>query len=490
LSALTMNGHMETKPTAGRPDAGFIFALIIVAYFLDVIDFSIVQVALPAIRAQFSVSLPDVQWVIGAYGITLAGFLLLAGRAGDLYGQKRLFIAGITLFTLSSFIGGFAPSFLILTAARAIQGIGAAMSTVTAFALFIELYPEGEARNRAMGVFIAVLSAGFAAGSVIGGILTVTLGWRSVLFVNVPLGIAAAILSQRFIPRQNGKTSAGRLDLPGAAAVTGGLITLVYSLTNAANDDFTLPHTVIPFVVSLMVLAGFLMIEARSKHPLMPLGFFRSGSVLMANLLSLMLASTVTGISFLVTVYFQQILHFSPLNAGLAQLPGALIFFFMGGWGASRFINAFGSRRVLVASTLCVAGGALLLTVISPTGSYAQALPGLLVWSLGASLGFPALNVAALSGIKSGEEGLASGILNTSFRVGSPLGLAMMLIVAGLVTAASGGHADSGSAAAVVAGFRAAFIAAATIGVMGLFVALRMPLGNPDGHTSPGQIVG
>src|SRR5438876_3906535 len=179
------------KPTA---HTRLIFALIIAAVFLDVVDFSIIQVALPSIRTQFLVSLADSQWIVGAYGITMAGFLLLSGRAGDIYGQKKLFISGIVLFTIASAVGGFAPSLLSLVISRAIQGIGAAISSVTAFAIFIELFPEGKERNKALGIFIAVLSAGFAAGSVAGGVLTVAFGWRSVMFINVPIGIVAAVL--------------------------------------------------------------------------------------------------------------------------------------------------------------------------------------------------------------------------------------------------------------------------------------------------------
>src|SRR5438046_3910313 len=201
------------KPTA---HARLIFALIITAVFLDVVDFSIIQVALPSIRTQFLVSLADSQWIVGAYGITMAGFLLLSGRAGDIYGQKKLFISGIVLFTIASMVGGFAPSLVSLVISRAIQGIGAAISSVTAFAVFIELFPEGKERNRALGIFIAVLSAGFAAGSVAGGFLTVGFGWRSVMFINVPIGIVAAIASQKLLPNAAGRLVNGYLDLPGA----------------------------------------------------------------------------------------------------------------------------------------------------------------------------------------------------------------------------------------------------------------------------------
>src|SRR2546430_5845379 len=219
-------------------------ALIIIAGFLDVIDFSIVQVALPTIRTELVVSLAESQWIIGAYGLTLAGFLLLSGRAGDIYGQKKLFVFGIVLFTVASFTGGLAPSLLSLIVSRAIQGVGAAISTATAFAILVTTFPEGKERNRALGIFVSVLSAGFAAGSVSGGVLTAAFGWRSVLFVNVPIGAVAAVLSQKFLASNPGRAADKHLDLPGALSVTSGLIVLVYALTNAATDGFSSLYTI------------------------------------------------------------------------------------------------------------------------------------------------------------------------------------------------------------------------------------------------------
>ncbi|MGI0080778.1 MAG: MFS transporter, partial [Nitrososphaerales archaeon] len=420
-----------------------VFALVITAVFLDIVDFSIVQVALPTIRNQFLVSLADSQWLIGAYGITMAGFLMLSGRAGDIYGQKKFFIAGIVIFTIASLTGGLAPSFLALIASRAVQGVGAAISSVTALAIFIELFPEGKERNRALGIFVAVLSAGFAAGSVAGGILTGAFGWRSVMFVNVPIGAVAALLSWKFLSNNGGRLVNGRLDLPGALSLTGGLMILVYGLTNAGNDGFSSLMTIVPLVVSLLVLAGFVAIESRSKAPLIPLSFLRRGSVLSANVLGLILGSIVVGLSFIITVYLQQILGYSPFLAGLGSLPAAIIFFVVGGWGAARFVNRFGVRRVLVAATALVALGSLLLTEISPQGSYFGILPGFILFALGGSIGMPALNIAAFAGTKPGEEGLASGLISTSMRVGFPLGLAVLLTIASATGSGAMGAASS-----------------------------------------------
>jgi len=445
------------------------------ASFLDIIDFSIVQVALPTIRTQFLATLADSQWIIGAYGLTLAGFLMLMGRAGDVYGQKKIFIAGIVLFTIASMAGGLAPSLLVLIIFRALQGIGAAMSTVTAFAIFIRIFPEGPQRNRALGVLVAVLSAGFAAGAVAGGALTVAFGWRSVMFVNVPIGILAAVLSQRFLPKTEGWLKNQRLDVPGAITVTLGTILLVFGLTNAATSGFDSLVTIVPLGLSMLVLASFLAIESRSKSPLIPPAFLKRGSVLTANTLALVLTSTVGGVSFIITIYLQNILGYSPLYAGLGTLPSAVIFFLVGGWGASRVMNRLGARRTLLVSTGLATVGIALLTVISPQGSYFLVLPGMIVWTLGASIGFPAVNLAAVAGTRPGEEGLASGVVSTSFRIGFPLGLAVLLTIAGAFDPpAAAGVGSYAALEGVVTGFRYALFAAVLLSLLGLALASRI----------------
>ena len=452
-----------------------IFALIIMASFLDIIDFSIVQVALPTIRTQFLATLADSQWIIGAYGLTLAGFLMLMGRAGDVYGQKKIFIGGIVLFTIASMAGGLAPSLLVLIIFRALQGIGAAMSTVTAFAIFIRIFPEGSQRNRALGVLVAVLSAGFAAGAVAGGALTVAFGWRSVMFVNVPIGIVAAVLSQRFLPKTEGWLKNQRLDVPGAITVTLGTILLVFGLTNAATSGFDSLDTIVPLGLSVLVLASFLVIESRSKSPLIPPAFLKRGSVLTANTLALVLTSTVGGVSFIITIYLQNILGYSPLYAGLGTLPSAVIFFLVGGWGASRIMNRLGARRTLLVSTSLATMGIALLTMISAQGSYFLVLPGMIVWTLGASIGFPAVNLAAVAGTKPGEEGLASGVVSTSFRIGFPLGLAVLLTIAGAFDPpAAAGVGSYAALEGVVTGFRYALFAAVLLSLLGLALASRI----------------
>ncbi len=453
--------------------ARLILALIIAAGFLDVIDFSIVQVALPTIRTELVVSLAESQWIIGAYGLTMAGFLMLSGRAGDLYGQKKLFVTGIVLFTVASLSGGFAPSLLSLVVSRAVQGVGGAISIATALSILVTTFPEGKERNRALGIFVAVLSAGFAAGSISGGVLTTAFGWRSVLFVNVPIGTAAAVLSQRFLPDHPGRAVDRHLDLPGAVSVTIGLVLLVYALTNAATDGFISLQTVLPLSVSSLSLVLFLVIEHRSRSPLMPLGFLRRGTILTANLLALILTASAGGVTFLLTIYLQQVSGYSPLSAGLEFVPPAMIFFLVGGWGSSWLVNRIGLKPVLVVSMALVTVGSALLTQVSVSSGYFGILPGMLIWSFGASIGFPALNIAALAGTRPGEEGLASGIINTSQRIGFPLGLAVLLTIATVTDPAPVGSVNpSASLAGIVTGFQYAFLASAILSGIGLMIAL------------------
>ncbi len=465
-----------------------IFFLVIIAYFMDIIDASIVTVALPSIRLEFGASIANSQWIYGAYAITLAGFLLLMGRAGDIYGQKKIFVGGLVIFTIASFTGGIAPSLLSLIISRSVQGIGAAMTTVTAFAIFIRIFPEGPERNKALGYIVAVLAGGFAAGAVVGGVLTTFLGWRWVMFINVPIGIGATILCQRYFPIGGGSVQNQHLDIPGALTVTSGTMLLVFGLTNAAGLGFTSVLTYTPLITSVLVLGLFLLIESRSVSPLVPLSFIRRGSVLTANILALVLTSVVGGVGFIIPVYFQNILGYSALDSGLLTLPPALIFFIVGGFVASRLVNKFGAKKILLVSSGLVAIGTLLLTPMSPNGNPFILMPGLLIWALGASIGFPAINIAAVAGTKPGEEGLASGVVSTSSRMGFPIGLAILLTVAGAFDPPSAG---TPSAAGIVAGFQVAVITASLIAVLGFLIALRLKDVKPawaSGNWKPNEV--
>ncbi|HZY47593.1 MAG TPA: MFS transporter [Candidatus Bathyarchaeia archaeon] len=466
----------------GTTHTSLIFALILAVSFMDIMDFGILQVAIPTIQSQLTISLADSQWILGAYGITAASFLMLSGRAGDLYGQKRIFVAGTVLFTVASLAAGLSPSFLSLVVFRLVQGIGAAMSTVTAFAIFIGLFQEGRERNKYYGIFIAAISSGFATGSLAGGALTVLFGWRSVLFVNVPIGLVAIILAQKFLYDGGHLWRDRRLDLPGSITVTAGLILFVYALTNAAKDTFASILTLLPLALSFVVLGGFLALESRSKSPLMPLWFLKRGSVLDANIICLLFASTAA-VPFLLTIYFQTVLGYSALYSGLGILPVALTVFVMGGWAAAKILNRLGARRTLLGASLLLAAGSALLTQIAVGEDYLGILPGTVVFSIGAALGFPAINALALAGTKPGEEGLASGLINTSFRVGLPVGIAVLLAVAGVFDPPSPGAAAYAALSGLVMGFRFSLAAATLVGLICFFLALRIR--EPSGSTHP-----
>jgi Major Facilitator Superfamily len=265
------------------------------------------------------------------------------------------------------------------------------------------------------------------------------------------------------------------LDLPGALSVTGGLVLMVYALTNAATDGFLSLQTILPLAVSAIVLAGFLAIEYRSKSPLMPLAFLRRGTVFTANVLALLLTASAGGVVFILTTFLQQVSGYSALVAGLEFVPAAMIFFFVGGFGSSRFVNRFGLKLVLVTSMTLITLGSALLTLITVTSGYIGILPGMLIWSLGAAIGFPALNIAALAGTKPGEEGLASGIIGTSQRIGFPLGLAILLSIATVTDPPPVGSAtQAASLVGIVTGFQYAFLASTIISAVGLLIALRV----------------
>jgi len=452
------------------PRLSLILTLLVLAQFVIVLDFSIVQIALPTMRTELGISLADSQWIVSAYGLTFAGFLLLSGRASDLYGRRRLFGIGLVVFALSSLAGGLAPSEGVLIGARAVQGIGAAIASATGLSLLVVTFAEGRARNRALSVFAAVSSAAFAAGVILGGVLTATLGWRSIFFVNVPIGIVTAVLATRLLVESRGESTQRRLDLPGALSVTIGLSILVYALTNAANEGLLSLQTLAPLGLSAVVLAGFLAIEHRSSAPLMPLSFLRRGAVFSANALAILTIAAVSSMIFLLTIYLQQIQGYSALSAGLAFLPTALVFLSVGGYLSAKLVTRFGPKPVLLIGMTVQALGFLLLTQLAVGTSFATGLlPDMLVVSLGAALSFTAFNITALSGARRGEEGLASGLINTSTQVGGPIGLAIAVTIVGVVATSLG--ASVTAAVATVDGFRYAFLGAALLSGIGILFA-------------------
>ena len=478
-----MKSSEKTADTPKSSSRSVTLALLVMAQFVVVLDFSIVQIALPTMRAELGISLADSQWIVSAYGLTFAGFLLLSGRLSDLYGRRRLFSIGLVMFALSSLAGGLAPSELVLIAARAVQGIGAAIASATGLSLIVVSFSEGPDRNRALSAFSAVSSAAFAAGVILGGVLTASLGWRSVFFINVPIGIIAALLTPRFIAESRGQVSNRHLDLPGAASVTVGLSLLVYGLTEAANTSLSSYETLVPLALSAAVLSGFLIIESRTKAPLMPLSFLRRGTVFTANAIAILTISCMTSMIFLLTIYLQQFRSYSALSAGLAFLPTALVFLVVGGFLSARFVTRFGMKSVLVSSMVVLALGFFLLSRITLGTSYfLYLLPSMLVASLGAAFAFTAFNIAALSGAKQGEEGLASGLVNTSTQVGGPIGLSIAVTIASTIAASLTGRTI---AAATVDGFGYAFLGSTVMATIAVVFALSLRVPKPIGAPAP-----
>jgi MFS family permease len=362
-------------------------------------------------------------------------------------------------FSLASLTGGLTTSELVLIAARATQGVGAALASATGLALIIRIFGPLGRLNQALGVFTAVSSAGFASGVILGGVLTQTLGWRWVFFVNVPIGLVASVLAIKFLPRSaDAQKTSGHLDVPGAISITTGLILLVYALTEVGNGDYS-ATTYLLFGLAAATLASFLAIEYRSRAPLMPLGFLRRNIIFFANATALLTFAAKTSMVFILTVYLQTLLLYSPLYAALALVPGALVYFILGGFVAPKLVRRVGAKPVLVGAMLAFTAGLLLLSRVSTDAGYVtDILPGLLISSVGGALSLTASNIAALSGAHRGEEGVASGLINTSRQIGGPIGLAVAITVVGLVTHGLGVTASIGE---VVLAFHYGFIAIA-----------------------------
>ena len=468
--------NSSTSTRAGSSSRrSLVLALVILAQFMVVIDFTIVQVALPSIGREVGVSINGLQWIVTAYSLTWAGFLMLSGRMGDIYGHKRLFIIGVLLFSLASLTGGLAPSEIVLIVARALQGLGAAMASATGLSILVAAFPEGKERNRVLGVIAAASGSGFAAGMILGGVITTTFGWRWVFDINVPIGLVVSLLSIKYISSTAHRRTCEHkhFDILGAVSVTAGLMLLVYSLNVAQNIGIGSLLTLELLLLSVAVLAAFVLIEYRSKAPLMPLGFLRRSSIFEANAVGLLQVAASVGMIFILTNYFQQMLGYSALSAGLAFVPIGVVFLVVSGFLSARLVNRFGVKPILISGMTLQTIGYLLLSRISLTENYLGLLGLMLLNGVGTGLGFAAINIAALTGTKRGEEGLASGLINTSRQIGGPIGLAILLTVANFETPGQTGQlvVHSATAAAIVTGFGYAFLAAALLTGIGIIFA-------------------
>lgn len=407
-----------------------ILALLTLAQFMVVLDIAIVNVALPSISTDLHFAPNDLQWVVTAYTLTFGGFLLLGGRAADLYGRRRLFMISVAMFALASLACGVAQSDTMLIVTRAAQGLAAAFMSPVALSLVLTEFKEGKDRNRALGVWAAVSAGGAAVGVLLGGVLTQYLDWRWNFFVNVPIGILVVLAAARLLPHHIGEeTKKMKLDLPGATTATAGLMALVYGLSKAPADGWG-SQTVVSFLVaSVILLVAFVVNESRAEQPLMPLRLFKIRNVSGGNLTSLAIACTLFSMFFFITLYVQTVLGYSPVKTGLAFLPVTFIIGITSGV-VSNLIAKTGHKPFLVAGPVILAVGLFLLTNIRVNGNYMHdVFPGLAVCALGMGLSFIAMTLAATSGVPKHFSGLVSGVLNTSQQVGGAIGLAILSAV-------------------------------------------------------------
>jgi len=433
-----------------------------------VIDASIVNIALPSIGHALSFSQADLSWVVNAYTLTFGGFLLLGGRLADLMGRRRMFMLGLVLFSLASLAGGLAQSEAWLIAARAVQGLGAAIVSPAALSIITTTFAEGGERNRALGVWGAVAGAGGAAGVLLGGVLTSGLSWRWVLFVNVPIGVLCASLAPRLLVESRADTDTRTFDIPGAVTVTAGLALLVYALVDAVNVGWGSTATLARIAGALVLLAAFIAIERRQRAPLMPLSIFRLRTLRGADTVALLIGMSLFSMFFFISLYMQQVLHYSALKAGVSYLPLAVGIILSAG-GASVAVTRFGFKPVLLAGLLFVAGGLYWFSKVPPTGGTfaADVLGPSLFAAVGLGLSFVSVTIAAVTGTRPHEAGLASGLVNTAQQVGGALGLAILATVANSRTRGllSGGEHDL--AVALTRGFERAFLVGAGFALLG-----------------------
>jgi EmrB/QacA subfamily drug resistance transporter len=438
-----------------------ILVLICFAQFMVILDATVVNVALPSIQTDLHMSEANLQWIVNAYTLVFGGFLLLGGRAGDLLGRKRLFLGGLVVFTAASLLDGLASSSGMLIGARALQGLGAAFISPAALAIISTTFAEGKDRAKALGVWAAIAIGGSAVGLLLGGALTQAFSWPWVFFINVPVGVAVFLLSLRLVPESRDEAAGRSFDVAGAVTVTAGLMALVYAIVTAERDGWTAVQTLGTFAGAVVLLTGFLLIELRAKAPLVRLSIFRVRSLATANIVMFLVASGLFAMFFFNTLYLQRVLGYGPLEAGLAFLPFTAGIMVSAGL-ASQFAPRVGVRAVAVTGMILSAAGLLLLTRIPVDGSYvADVLPALLVSSLGLGGVFVPLTLVATTGLQDEDQGLASGLFNTSQQVGGALGLAILSTVAA-------GRTHGGSPAALVSGFHAAFAGSALFVLGGL----------------------
>ena len=437
-----------------------------------ILDGTIVNVALPSIQDDLGFTQSDLAWVVNAYLIPFGGLLLLAGRLGDLLGRKRLFTTGLLVFIGASLLCGIAQSQEMLIGARFLQGIGGAMTSAVILGMIVTMFPEPKEQAKAIGVYSFVAAAGGSLGLLLGGVLTEALSWHWIFFVNLPIGIATAILARRILRHEDGLGLHHGADISGAALITGSIMLAVYTVVQVAETGWGSATTLILGAVSITLLAGFITREATAKNPLMPLSVFRSRNVAGANLVQILMIAGLFGMFFMGAIYLQRVLGYSAIEVGVAFLPLSIGIGAMSLKWAPMLVNRFGPRTVLIPALLLIAAALLWLSRVPVDGKYVtDLLPSMLAIGIGAGLGFPALMTLAMSSASAEDAGLASGLVNTSQQMGGALGLALLVTMS--TTRTDSRLADGvNQASALTDGFQLAFAIGAGLVLLGVLLAV------------------
>jgi EmrB/QacA subfamily drug resistance transporter len=466
--------------TVLRPNLplGVLVAMSCVAFFMVMLDATIVTLALPQMRAGLGLTVSEQEWVLSGYLITLGGFLLLAARAGDLLGRKRVFMFGTVVFTAASLAGGLATDPAMLLVARIVQGIGAAALTPTSLSLITASHADADQRHRALALWSITAAAAGTFGLVLGGVLTTELSWRWVLFINVPIGAALLAAAVMWLLPDRASTSRIRLDLPGALSSTLGIGALGYGLSQTSSDGWGSSSVIIAFVAAAVLIAGFVAVEATASRPLIPRSLFRLRNVRVGNVVVLLMGVTMNSTFFFISLYLQQAIGYSALRAGMAMVPVTVILT-VGGLVSRRLISVVGPRSILVTGGLITATACVWLAWV-PTGPPAylvHILGPLVLAGIGMGLMLVPITITVTSGVRPEDSGAASGLLNTSRQLGGAIGLAMLTTVAATATS----HAShAGYVAGIVHGYRFAFLVNAGVMLAAVLVALALPAVVPD----------
>jgi EmrB/QacA subfamily drug resistance transporter len=454
------------RPSAASPRRRRLgLALILTAAFMVVLDFSIVNVALASIEREFGFSASAVQWIVTGYAIAFGGLLILGGRAADTFGRRRMFIIGLAVFSAASLAGGLAHDPVLLVASRVIQGAGAALVAPSALSLITTGYPEGPERTRALGMYGATASVGFVAGQVLGGVLVQFTSWRAVFLVNVPVGIVALLLAPRLLGESRQAGPVGRkLDIGGAALITAAVAAVVFAVSQAYVLGWTSPAVLGALLLAAAAAGAFALVERRHPEPLARADLLRMPTLRKASTMNLLLGLWNAGELIVLSLYFQQVLHFSPLATGLAIAPQGVIGFMAGAFGA-RLTRRVGIRRVLILTSAIAACGFLALTRLPAGGGYSPLLAAVILVGFGTAGTAFGTMVTASAGVADDDQGLVGGVLNTSRQVGAAIGAALLPAVAEAVS--------HGRPAAIVGGDRAAMLTAAVAAALATVIAWR-----------------